>query len=422
VSAFDKARNLLHQFKGGSYLYGTGVLHEVDQPIRELGERAALVRSTFAGSDGFVGTILDALGRASVDVARTIPGPRPNAPREDVTRIARELRDADPDVVVCFGGGSCIDATKAAQVLRTVGGTLEDYFGTGLVTEALSRTGCSLSPLVAVQTAASSGAHLTKYANITDLTTGQKKLIVDKAIVPKRPVFDYRATYSAPRSLTTDGALDGISHLLEVLYGAVGKPYYKTAETIAETGMGLIVAHLPDALADPDDKRAREALCLGTDLGGYAIMVGGTNGGHLTSFSLVDILSHGRACAIMNPFYTVFFAPAIERPLRVVGRVFQDAGYAVADLNSLGGRDLGLEVAQSMHRFSREIGFPTSLGGIDGFTDGHVKRALEAAKNPQLRMKLQNMPIPLTAEQVDEYMGSVLEAAKEGNLAIVRNL
>jgi len=28
--------------------------------------------------------------------------------------------------------------------------------------------------------------------------------------------------------------------------------------------------------------------------GGYAIMIGGTNGGHLTSFSLVDLLPHGR--------------------------------------------------------------------------------------------------------------------------------
>ncbi len=65
---------------------------------------------------------------------------------------------------------------------------------------------------------------------------------------------------------------------------------------------------------------AREALCLATDLGGYAIMLGGTNGGHLTSFSLVDILTHGRACALMNPYYTVFFAPAVEGPLQHRGQ------------------------------------------------------------------------------------------------------
>jgi len=43
-------------------------------------------------------------------------------------------------------------------------------------------------------------------------------------------------------------------------------------------------------------------VALGTDLGGYAIMVGGTSGPHLNSFSLVKYVSHGRACALMNPY------------------------------------------------------------------------------------------------------------------------
>ena len=51
-------------------------------------------------------------------------------------------------------------------------------------------------------------------------------------------------------------------------------------------------------------------------------MIGGTNGGHLTSFSLVDVTSHGRACALTNPYYTVFFAPAIEPALRLSARSY----------------------------------------------------------------------------------------------------
>ena len=47
-------------------------------------------------------------------------------------------------------------------------------------------------------TAASSGAHLTKYSNITDLTTFQKKLIVDQGIVPSRAIFDYETTLAHP--------------------------------------------------------------------------------------------------------------------------------------------------------------------------------------------------------------------------------
>jgi hypothetical protein len=37
-------------------------------------------------------------------------------------------------------------------------------------------------------------------------------------------------------------------------------------------------------------------------------------------------------------------------------------------------------------------------------------------------MKLENMPVPLTAEMVDEYMKPVLVAAKTGNLGTIKNV
>jgi len=151
-------------------------------------------------------------------------------------------------------------------------------------------------------------------------------------------------------------------------------------------------------------------------------MIGGTNGGHLTSFSLVDILTHGRACAIMNPYYTVFFAPAIQGPLRLVGKIYQEAGLTEADLENLQGRELGIAVAEAMFELARRIGFPTRLSEVEGFSQGHIDRALTAAKNPQLKMKLQNMPVPLAAEMVDEYMRPILEAARDGNLTMIKNV
>ncbi|MBN1877632.1 MAG: iron-containing alcohol dehydrogenase, partial [Anaerolineae bacterium] len=343
-------------------------------------------------------------------------------PREDLTRITHALAALDYDVLISFGGGSSIDAVKAAEVLRALGGNIEDYFGTGLVTQTAKARGKSLTPHVAIQTLASSSAHLTKYSNITDLATGQKKLIVDDAIVPERPVFDYTVTYGTPSALTADGAMDGVSHSLEVLYGAAGKPDYDKIAEVAALSIALIVTYLPRALDAPTDAEAREALCLATDLGGYAIMLGGTNGGHLTSFSLVDVLSHGRACAMMNPYYTVFFAPAIEAPLKLVGSIYQAAGWTKTGIAPLGGRALGVAVAEAMLAFSRRIGFPTRLDEVEGFGEAHITRALAAAKNPQLKMKLQNMPVPLTAEMVDVYMRPVLEAARDGDLARIQNV
>jgi alcohol dehydrogenase len=422
MSDFEKAQALLREFKGDTYLYGAGVLPQVGGVIASQGVRPVLVRDTFPGSEPFVQTIRDAAAAAGAPLIGEVDGAGPNAPREDLFRIADALKDLSPDVVISFGGGSTIDATKAGEVLRTLGGGIDDYFGTGQVTQALAASGVTLTPHVAIQTAASSGAHLTKYSNITDVSTGQKKLIVDEAVVPARPVFDYQVTYGAPPSLTADGALDGIAHSLEVLLGAVGKPFYDKVEPVARTSIGLVVHDLPRAIENPRDVGARAALCLATDLGAYAIMIGGTNGGHLTSFSLVDVTSHGRACALMNPYYTVFFAPAIEPALRLLGEVYAQAGLTDADLDHLSGRALGEAVAEAMFELSHRIGFPTTLAELPAFTDEHIERALAAAKDPQLKMKLENMPVPLTADMIDEYMGPVLWAAKTGDLSLIKSV
>ena len=182
--------------------------------------------------------------------------------------------------------------------------------------------------------------------------------------MPARAIFDYGVTAGAPDSLTADGALDGISHCLEVLYSAVGKPSLP-----AHGGGGARRAsawwceYLPKALANPKTSRRREALGLATDLGGYAIMVGGTNGAHLTSFSLVDILSHGRACGMMNPYYTVFFAPAIQEPLQAGGRgSFRQAGYAEPSIETPAGPRVGRGRGRALIGFMRKAGAPVHAG------------------------------------------------------------
>jgi len=422
MADFERARQLIREFQGDKYVFGTGVLGEVGRLTADLGKHAAFVYDVFPGNEPFVNRIKDSLASAGVQVVAGIEGARPNAPREDLYRITDELKAANPDVIVVMGGGSTIDAVKSAEVLRTLGGAITDYFGTGLVTAKLKETGKTLTPVVAVQTAASTGAHLTKYSNITDIQSGQKKLVVDPAIVPTRALFDYDLTRSMPPGFTADGALDGVSHCLEVLYDSMGKPYHQRMMEVAEVGIRLVVEYLERAMKDGNDMEARTALGLATDLGGYAIMLGGTNGAHLTSFSLVDILSHGRACYIMNPYYTVFFAPAVEEPLRMVGRIFKEAGFTTASVERLRGRDLGLAVAEAMISFGQKIGFPTTLGEVKGFTEEHIRRALAAAKDPALKMKLENMPVPMTAEMVDDYMGPILEAARTGNLNLIRNV
>lgn len=416
-----KAKALLEEFKGDNYIFGPDCLDRLKELVSPFGKKTLLITNLGDWNKNDLARILDSLKKEKLEVIGPILSARPNAPREDVSRLAEEISKTKPDSVVVADGGSGIDATKAATVLAVLGGDVEDYFGMGKVSKKLQSEGKTLTPVIAVQTASSSAAHLTKYSNITDIKISQKKLIIDEAIVPPKALFDYSLTKSMPSDFTIDGAFDGIAHSLEVFYGAQPETFDRISE-IAEVCIELIISDVEKAVADDQDIDARETLGLGTDLGGYAIMIGGTNGGHLTSFSLVDILSHGRACAIMNPYYTVFFGPAIQQQLQMLGKIYGKYGLMDKGITGLGGRELAIEVAKGMVNLATRVGFPTTLGEIQGFSDDHIQRALEAAKNPQLEMKLKNMPVPLNRDMIDEYMGPILQSAVAGDFSVIKNV
>lgn len=420
------ARDLLKAWKGDSYVFGLGVMDQIGPVAAKFGKKALIVSNNTYLKPA-LGKIIDSLKKNGVEVAGGVPCPdaKPNAPREDVYRIETYILHHKPDCIIAIGGGSTIDACKAANALAALGAVetpeIDPYFGTGEVSKAYEKHGVHGLPLIAVETSASSGAHLTKYSNITDPVAGQKKLIVDNGIIPTVSIFDYEITVSMPVSVTIDGALDAIAHTFEVFCGAKPETYDK-AQELAECAISLVTEYAGDIIKNPKDLKAREAIGLATDLGGYAIMIGGTSGAHLTSFSLVDVTSHGTACGIMNPYYAVFYSKAIQPQLRVVGKVFADHGFIKEDLSKLEGRDLALAVANGMVAFGKSIGAPTKLNDLKGFGPQHIERAIKAAKDPQLEMKLKNMPVPMTSADVDEYMTPILEAGASGDFSLIKEM
>jgi len=414
----EKARALIKEFKGNDYVFGINCLERIGEIAAPYGRKALLIASLEKRSPSDLRKIQDSLLNSGLEIRAIIPSSRPNSPKEDVLRIKEEILKARPDCLIVASGGSGIDTTKAAGILAVLGGKIEDYFGIGKVSEKLQSLSKKLLPLIAVQTASSSAAHLTKYSNITDTKTYQKKLIVDEAIIPPRALFDYSLTQTMSASFTSTGAADGLSHCLEVYYGARLESFQKIEE-ISLLGIELILSSLEKALVSPSDLGAREACGLATDLGGYAIMIGGTSGGHLTSFSLVDILSHGQASALMNPYYTVFFSPAIEKQLRSLAYLFGKYGLMKKVDDNLRGEALGLAVAQSLIEFNKRAGLPTTLGEIKGMSYAHIEKAIKEAQSPELEMKLSNMPIPLSLNKVEHFLRPILEAALSGDFNLI---
>lgn len=422
----EKAYHLLKEWKGNDYIFGRGVLNQVGPVVKNYGDKT-LVVSNLTYMKPIADKVVQYLKEANVEIAgnRIAPDAKPNAPREDVYRLVTYILQYKPDSIVAIGGGSTIDACKCASALATLGKDVtpevDHYFGTNVVTEELEKNNLKVIPVIAIETSASSGAHLTKYSNITDPVVGQKKLIVDNSIIPAMSIFDYDLTATMPIKVTIDGALDAIAHTFEVFCGQKGENY-NLAKELATTAISLCCENAKKLVENPEDLEAREAIGLATDLGGYAIMIGGTSGAHLTSFSLVDLVGHGTACGIMNPYYAILYSKAIQEQLKAVGEVFAKYGYADSSIVKLQNRELAVAVANAMINYGRSINAPTSLNELEGFGEKYIIRALNAAKDPQLKMKLQNMPVPMTVEDVDVYMEPVLRGAATGNLNIVKEM
>jgi alcohol dehydrogenase class IV len=433
----DEGAQILHQWKGDQYVFGFNVLGEIGRLTKPLGSRALLVVADLDQKwmAPFRKRVEESLKEVEIHF-ETIAGAHPNTPMTDVYRLALQLSRSNANVVLALGGGSTIDAVKASTILATfspsevqqalginevLASTIEPYFGTDCVSKVVRATGQSPKPVVAIMTAASSGAHLTLASNITDPNTHQKGLILDPILYPAAALFDYAITLHAPKDLTVDGGLDGIAHAWEVLTGATHLDNYPDLRRVTEIAMRLIIVGLQKFIENPQDQDARIALGLGTDVGGYCLMKGaGTHGPHLGSFSLVDILTHGRSCAVLNPYYTVLFFRAIQDQLKMAAQVFHDAGHMNIDETKLTGYELGLAVAQSMITLWKELGFPTTLKDC-GATPAHLDRMIRAAKNPQLKMKLNQMPEPMDVERgdVDRLMRPTLEAAFSGDFNLI---
>jgi len=427
---FEKSKKMLSEWKGDNYIFGRSVINRLGGLASGFGKNALVICNT-ANLKNTAEAIVDALKSAGISLVSgaVVPGAGQNTPRVDVYRIETYILHHKPDMIIAVGGGSTIDACKAANFLAALGAEMTpeiDYWlGTGIVSEALKKSGKKLIPLIAVQTSASSGAHLTKYANITDPSVGQKKLVVDDATVPPRALFDYDVTASMPISVTIDGAYDAIAHCFEAFSGLhpdAPREKFDLLADITETVLELIVQYTPRVIREPNDMEAREAIGMAADLGGYAIMTGGTHGPHMTSYSLVDLTGHGTACGILNPYYAVFFAPVIEKQIRLAGKILRKYGYLDENLDNFSGRELGIAFANGMIAFGRAIWAPTMLKELPGWNYTYIDKIITAAKDPQLEMKLKNMPIPLTHAKVDEYMRPIIRAAVNGDLSVIKNM
>ncbi|MBC7372383.1 MAG: glycerol dehydrogenase [Frankiales bacterium] len=101
----------------GRYVQGKGAIHRIGEYLKPLGAKPLMVADDLVW--GLVGhDIAASLAAAGLPMTREIFNGMPTA--REVDRLAQAIKDAGADVAVAVGGGSTIDAVKAAGFLAGI--------------------------------------------------------------------------------------------------------------------------------------------------------------------------------------------------------------------------------------------------------------------------------------------------------------
>ncbi|MFI6043585.1 iron-containing alcohol dehydrogenase [Nocardia sp. NPDC051321] len=212
---------------------------------------------------------------------------------ESVALLARQMRAHRADVVVTVGGGSVMDAGKAAAALSITHDPTPESVVRACEEGARAE---GVPPIIALPTTPGTGAEATPFATIWHRDQGRKLSLRGSALLPVTAVLDPDLLIGLPPAHFVSCLLDTLAQGLE---GAWSIRADERSEWLGATAWELS-ADLLDRPHDRLGSAQRQAALLAGHLAGRAIAIAGTTVCHAMSYSLTlrHGLSHGHACGL----------------------------------------------------------------------------------------------------------------------------
>lgn len=231
----------------------------------------------------------------------------PNPSNQLVERIYAIAKEAGVDGFVAVGGGSSIDAAKAANVLMTNPGPIGQYGGIGMVKNAVL-------PLIAIPTTAGTSSEITNVSALTDTEAVCKYVVIDNKIVPTHVICDPEYTRTVPKGVTAATGMDAITHAVESYISNCCNPLTKYH---ALEALKIFFNALPRAVEDGNDMEAREDMMRGCVVVGYSFSNANLGLVHAIAHTLSAHfhLAHGNANAVVLPYVMKFNAPSCPKEM-----------------------------------------------------------------------------------------------------------
>ena len=168
-----EGERILNAWEPTKIHFGEEAALRVGEVVKRCGDRTLLtIGKGSIKKSGMLDRVLRSLEENSVSY-RMVEGVEPNPSKETVYRMVYHLLAGNFNSILAIGGGSVIDAAKAAGILGTIKeGEIDDYFGVGMVSKKVKR----IMDLVALPTTSGTGSELTKFSAITDTWLHVKKV------------------------------------------------------------------------------------------------------------------------------------------------------------------------------------------------------------------------------------------------------
>ncbi len=230
-----------------------------------------------------------------------------------IQRCADAAKAFGADCVIGMGGGSPLDTAKAALVLLTNEGGIEQYFGMNLV-----KNPCL--PAIYIPTAAGTGSEVTSISVLTNPATGAKQGVVSDYMYAKVVLLDPDLTLGLPPHVTAMTGIDAFTHAMESYVGLAATPF---TEALCLEAMRLIAGNLRKAYANGANKEARAAMLYAATMAGMGFSQ--TQNGIIhavgTSLPATCKLPHGLLMAALAPMGMSFNCIAAPEKYAAVAQI-----------------------------------------------------------------------------------------------------
>lgn len=307
--------------------YGKGIIEKLPELLKEFNVTKPLI-ITGSGSTRkvLVPKATEHLDKAGIPYA-IFDQIEANPKDYNVENAAKFAKENNTDGIIALGGGSPIDAAKAASAIISYGGSLKDYYGRWKVPGPVQ-------PFFVIPTTAGSGSEVTFSSVITDTTETFKKTVKSEHFGPKVALLDPDFTVSLPAGITAATGIDALTHAIEAYSCTVSEP---VSDACALYAIELISESIREAVSNPSNIEARSGMLMGSTLAGIAFSHSDVASVHCMAEALGSLYdaAHGVCNAILLPYvmeYNMDYCVEIYARIgRILGSTATDDKQAAKD-------------------------------------------------------------------------------------------